>query len=115
MKYQKWTDMDTGEVRWLPSLDGDDEPEPVSPPAQSTVTPGTAQPTQDTGSTAGQLIPVAFERSADPEDVPDAEKLPPPYRGQTGWHNAAPISPVQGLRAFAAVLRRGLNLDEDDR
>jgi hypothetical protein len=102
MKYQKWTDMDTGEVHWLESLDP--EPEPESPPEPPPVQP---EP--------GQLIPVAFEWSAAAEDVPDAEKLPPPYRNQTAWHNAAPISPVQGLRAFAAVLRRGLNLDEDDR
>jgi hypothetical protein len=102
---QKWYG-DDGEVRWLDTIDRQPEPEPVQEP------PAEAQPTQDTGQL---IIPASFDRTAAAEDVPDAEKLPPPYRNQTAWHNAAPISPVQGLRAFAAVLRRAMSLDEDDR
>jgi hypothetical protein len=102
MSQQGWYD-ELGRPMWKESFDNlADEPVDETP-----------QPTQD-----AELAPAAIERAADHEDVPEAEKLPPPHKQAVyvegwGWQN--PMSAVDGLRAVVRLARRRLRERDNGR
>jgi hypothetical protein len=97
---QRWYD-ELGNPIWKESIDNLAE-EPAQDPPDST----------ESGGSPSQLIPAAFERSAPPEAVPEAERLPPTYQRSIyveGWGWATkPITATEGLRAVARVIKRRL-------
>jgi hypothetical protein len=102
MSQQRWYD-ELGRSIWKESFDNlADERVDETP-----------QPTQD-----AELVPAAFERAADPEDVPEAEKLPPAHKQAVyveGWGWQQPISAVDGLRVVVRLAQRRLRERDNGR